>query len=465
MSNEFIFFRRIRIPCCVQNIFIKYKEDFRLNLKLALPLMASQLGQVAVNFADNVMVGKLGPAALAGVSFANAIFAISIVFGMGISFALPPLISEAQGAGDERRISSFFKHSLIVNLSFGMISMMLLLAFIPFMKYLDQDPDILPHAADYMFYSAIGMIPFMIFQTLRCYSDGLSETLPSMIIIIIGNVLNIILNYLLIFGHLGLPSMGTGGAALSSLLSRIFMVFGILVLFKYWKNLWSYLSEIKFNQYKLNYFKKILSLGIPSSFQMTFELTAFSAAAIIMGFIGKIEQASHQIAINLASMTFMVATGLAMATTIRVGNQLGKGDIQKVKDVGYSAMIQITFFMIITALLFTLTRNVLPTIYMDNIEVIEIAAYLLLAAAIFQIPDGIQVINLSALRGLQDVKVPTIITFLSYWLLGIPCSYITAIVLDWGPIGVWIGLIVGLTVSAIFLSYRFRRLTNDLHKN
>lgn len=448
----------------MQNFITKYKQDFRLNLKLALPLMASQLGQVAVNFADNIMVAKLGPAALAGVSFANAMYAICLVFGMGISFALPPLISEAQGAGDDRRISSYFKHSLIVNIAFGVISLLLLIAFIPFMKYLGQDPEILPHAADYMYYSAIGMLPFMIFQTLRCYSDGLSETLPSMIVIIIGNVLNVILNYLLIFGHWGLPEMGTAGAALSSFISRVFMVFGILVLFRYWKNLWSHLSEVRFNMYKSSYFKKILSLGIPSSFQMTFELTAFSAAAIIMGLIGKVEQASHQIAINLASITFMIATGLAMAATIRVGNQLGKGDIPKVKDAGYSAMIQITIFMIVAAIGFVLTRHLLPTIYMDNEEVISIAAYLLLAAAIFQIPDGIQVITLSTLRGLQDVKIPTLITFLSYWLLGIPCSYILAITLEWGPIGVWIGLIVGLTISAIFLSYRFKMLTDKLAK-
>jgi|TARA_B110000046_G_scaffold93510_1_gene101461 MATE family multidrug resistance protein len=448
----------------VQNFITKYKKDFRLNLKLALPLMASQLGQVIVNFVDNIMVAKLGPAALAGVSFANALYAICLVFGMGISFALPPLISEAQGAADDRRISSYFKHSLIVNLAFGVISMILLIAFIPFMKYLGQDPEIIPHAADYMYYSALGMIPFMIFQTLRCYSDGLSETLPSMIIIILGNLLNVILNYLLIFGHWGLPEMGTAGAALSSLISRVFMVFGILIIFRHWKNLWIYLSEVRFNMYKSSYFKKILSLGIPSSFQMTFELTAFSAAAIIMGFIGKIEQASHQIAINLASITFMIATGLAMASTIRVGNQLGKGDISKVKDAGYSAMIQITIFMIVAAIGFVLARHLLPTIYMDNAEVISIAAYLLLAAAIFQIPDGIQVITLSALRGLQDVKVPTFITFLSYWLLGIPCSYILAITLEWGPIGVWIGLILGLTISAIFLSYRFKMLTDKLAK-
>ena len=448
----------------MQNFITKYKKDFRLNLKLALPLMASQLGQVVVNFVDNIMVAKLGPAALAGVSFANALYAICLVFGMGISFALPPLISEAQGAVDDRRISSYFKHSLIVNLAFGVFSMILLIAFIPFMKYLGQDPEIIPHAADYMYYSALGMIPFMIFQTLRCYSDGLSETLPSMIIIILGNLLNVILNYLLIFGHWGLPEMGAAGAALSSLISRVFMVFGILIIFRHWKNLWIYLSEVRFNMYKSSYFKKILSLGIPSSFQMTFELTAFSAAAIIMGFIGKIEQASHQIAINLASITFMIATGLAMASTIRVGNQLGKGDISKVKDAGYSAMIQITIFMIVAAIGFVLARHLLPTIYMDNAEVISIAAYLLLAAAIFQIPDGIQVITLSALRGLQDVKVPTFITFLSYWLLGIPCSYILAITLEWGPIGVWIGLILGLTISAIFLSYRFKMLTDKLAK-
>ena len=448
----------------MQNFITKYKKDFRLNLKLALPLMASQLGQVVVNFVDNIMVAKLGPAALAGVSFANALYAICLVFGIGISFALPPLISEAQGAVDDRRISSYFKHSLIVNLAFGVFSMILLIAFIPFMKYLGQDPEIIPHAADYMYYSALGMIPFMIFQTLRCYSDGLSETLPSMIIIILGNLLNVILNYLLIFGHWGLPEMGAAGAALSSLISRVFMVFGILIIFRHWKNLWIYLSEVRFNMYKSSYFKKILSLGIPSSFQMTFELTAFSAAAIIMGFIGKIEQASHQIAINLASITFMIATGLAMASTIRVGNQLGKGNISKVKDAGYSAMIQITIFMIVAAIGFVLARHLLPTIYMDNAEVISIAAYLLLAAAIFQIPDGIQVVTLSALRGLQDVKVPTFITFLSYWLLGIPCSYILAITLEWGPIGVWIGLYFRFDYIRYISCYRFKMLTDKLAK-
>lgn len=424
--------------------------------------MAGQLGQVLVNFADNIMVGKLGAAALAGVSFANAIYAVLLVFGMGISFALPPLISEAEGANDDRHISSYFKHSLIINIGFGVISMILLILCLPLMQYLGQDASILPHARAYLFYSAIAMVPFMIFQTLRCYGDGMSETLPAMIVIIIGNGLNVILNYLLIYGHGGFPAMGVAGASLGSLISRIFMVFALLVMLFYWKNLWQYLADCRFRIYQKKLFKKVLTLGIPTSFQMTFEVTAFSAAAVIMGLIGKEEMAAHQIAINLAAMSFMICTGLAMASTIRVGNQLGKNNISKLKDAGYSALIQVTIFMTLMAFIFYILRYYLPTLYISDSHVIEISSGLLVLAAIFQIPDGIQVTSLATLRGLQDVKIPTRITFISYWLLGIPLSYMGAIHWGWGPAGVWIGLIFGLTISAIFLTIRFYKLTNSL---
>jgi len=355
--------------------------------------MLGQLGQMTVNLADNIMVGKLGATSLAAISFANAIYAIFFVLGMGISFALPPLISEADGKGDKVSISRFFKHSLLVNTIIGIVSLLAILATIPLMDHMGQDPDIIPLAKKYLLYAAWTMVPYMVFQALRCYSDGMSETKLPMIVIITGNILNILLNYALIFGNWGMPALGIEGASLGSLIARLFMVIMITILLFKWKNLWHYIAACDFKRYQMEIIRKIMKLGVPTSLQMFFEVSAFSGASLITGMISENAQAAHQISINLASITFMICTGLGMAATIRVGNQLG------------------------------------------------------------------QVTAQSALRGIQDVKAPTFITFLSYWVIGLPVSYITAIYMGWGPAGVWIGLIVGLTISALLLTLRFRKLS------
>ncbi len=429
--------------------------------------MAGQLGQTAVNFADNVMVGKLGASSLAAVSFANAIFGIFFVVGMGISFALPPLISEASGAGEDTKISQYFKHSFIVNLVFAVLSLAILLGGLSLLDHMGQHPEVVVLAKKYLVYTAWSMIPFMIFQALRCYSDGMSETLLPMIVIIAGNVLNVGLNYLLIFGKYGFPAMGVEGASLASLIARVFMVAMIVLLMMRWKNLWSYIQSCNFKKYQKSIYREILKLGVPTSLQMFFEVSAFSGAAIITGMLSKNALAAHQVAINLASFTFMICTGLAMAATIRVGNQYGKRDMDKVRGAGISAMLQVSMIMGVFAILFYVFKGILPYMYIDDMDVISVASSLLIMAAIFQIPDGIQVVAQSALRGLQDVKVPTIVTFVSYWLVGIPFSYISAIHFGWGPQGVWIGLILGLSISAIFLTIRFYRLSSsrDLNQN
>lgn len=440
----------------------KYKGDFRLNTKLALPIMAGQLGQVAVNLADNIMVGKLGATALASVSFANAIFALFFVFGMGISFALPPLVSEADGAREDVMISRYFKHSLLLNFLFAVLSFLIIISSMWTLDFLGQEPQVVLLAKEYLYYTAWSIIPYMVFQAIRCYSDGMSETLPPMIVIISGNILNIALNYVLIFGHFGLPALGVEGAALASLISRVFMVTSLLLLLYKWKNLWSYIAACDFFRYQWEIFRKLLRLGVPTSLQMFFEVSAFSGAAIIAGMISKNALAAHQIAINLASITFMICTGLAMAATIRVGNQIGQKNIPKIKAAGESALIQVVVIMGIFAILFIVLKNLLPLIYISDIEVVKIASSLLVLAAIFQIPDGVQVVAQSALRGLQDVKSPTIITFISYWLVGLPYSYISAIIFNWGPKGVWIGLILGLSISAVLLTIRFKRLSSTI---
>lgn len=440
----------------------KYKDNFRQNLQLALPIMGGQLGQVLVNLADNLMVGQLGATALASVSLANAVFIVFMVFGMGISFALPPLVSEADGADEPQKISQYFKHSLIVNLAFALISLVVILIGLPLLENMGQDVEIIPFAKEYLTITAWSLIPLMVLQTIRCYCDGLSNTLYPMIALIAGNVVNIFLNYGLIFGKMGFPDMGVSGAAVASMIARISMVFILLILMHRRARLWVHLENIRFLDYQKYLFRKVLSLGIPSSLQMFFEVTAFSGAAIIMGMLGKNAQAAHQISINLASTTFMICTGIGMAATIRVGNQYGRRSRKGVRDAGFSAILQVIMIMTTTAFIFVIGKNFLPTLYIDDLEVINIASILLIMAAIFQIPDGIQVTALGMLRGIQDVKIPTIITFFAYWLVGIPISYLSAVIFNFGPIGVWTGLIAGLTLSAGLLTWRYHRITTDL---
>jgi len=440
------------------NIFHHYKSDFKENLKLALPIMAGQLGQITVNLVDNIMVGKLGTTSLAAISLSISIFVIFMVIGFGISFGLPPLVSKAHGANKSAAISQYVKHSFVINLVFAFVTILCISLSVPLLSYLGQDSAVVEEAKPYLVITAWTMLPLMIFQTFRTYSDGMSETLPSMIAIIVGNVANIILNYSLIFGKFGMPAMGLKGAAVGSLFARSIMIVVIIGLLYYWKDLWKPLAEINFKRYSTNLFKHILRLGIPTSLQLFFEVSLFSGAAILMGILSKEAQAAHQIAINLASITFLVCSGFGMASTIRVGYNLGKEKANAVIKVGYSAFIQVTVFMAICAIVFIVFRDLLPTIYINDSSVVSLASFLLIMAAIFQIPDGLQVTALGALRGLQDVKVPTLITFISYFIIGIPICIISAFYFDMGPFGIWIGLVISLIVSAVLLMLRFRKL-------
>lgn len=441
------------------NILKKYKQDFRLNLKLALPIMAGQLGQITVYLADNIMVGKLGALSLAAVSFAVALIAVPIVIGMGISFALPPLVSEADGANEKKKISQYFKHSFIINIGIGILSCGLMMLSLPYLGLLGQEPEVVEIARGYIYYSAWAMIPLMIFLTLRSYADGMSETMPPMIAMIIGNIINIALNYVFIYGKFGMPALGVDGAGLSSLIARISMIFILVAILLRWKDLWKHIQECDFTKYKMPIFKKIFNLGVPTSLQMFFEISAFSGAALIMGMVSSNAQAAHQIAINLSSITFMICSGLAMASTIRVGNQLGKKNYPELRNAGISVFLQVALIMGIFSIIFVIFRHMMPLIYIDDEVVIGIASTLLIYAAIFQIPDGIQVAALASLRGIQDVKTPTLITFFSYYIFGIPISYFAALHWGMGATGVWLGLLIGLFISATLLTIRFDRLS------
>lgn len=446
------------------SILDTYRSDSKANLKLAWPIILGQLGQVSVNIIDNLMVGQLGATALASVALAISIFVIFLVVGIGVSMGLQPLVAEAEARQDHQRVSYSFKHSFIINVLFAIVAVFIVELSIPLMYHLGQEPAVVQGAIPYLRICVWSLVPMMMFQALRGLSEGLSTTAPPMIAMLVGNVVNVILNYMLIYGNWGAPELGVTGAAYGTLAARGVMLIVLLFLCRLWirkavMNIWDYLTTIDPRTYSIDYFKKVLGLGIPTSMQMLFEVGAFAAAAVMMGVIGEEAQAAHQITINAVSATFMVCTGLSVAATVRVGNALGRGDRIGMRKAGMVAIAQSILFMCCTAVLITMFRHLIPELYIDNEEVISIAAGLFLIAAVFQISDGIQIAAIGALRGMQDIWWPTIVTFIAYICIGLPFSWFSAFHWGMGYEGIWIGLLIGLSLSAVLNAWRFHQKT------
>ncbi|WP_418509466.1 MATE family efflux transporter [Corallibacter sp.] len=450
-----------------------YTKEFKYNWKLAAPVMLGMLGHTFVAFIDNVMVGQLGTAELAAVSLGNSFMFIAMSLGIGFSTAITPLIAEADAAHDFKGGKSAFKHGLFLCMVLG-ISLFLLVFFAKPLMYLMKQPvEVVELAIPYLDLVAFSLIPLIIFQALKQFSDGLSMTRYPMYATIIANVVNVAFNYVLIFGKLGFPEMGIVGAAYGTLFSRIIMVLFIWWILKRNSKSKDYVTDVKIFVLDKSMLKKLINLGMPSAMQMFFEVAIFTAAIWLSGLLGKNPQAANQIALNLSSMTFMVATGLSVAAMIRVGNQKGLKNYLELRRIAFSIFLLGTILAVIFGLFFFLFHGQLPKLYVDyndlknladNTEVVGIASTLLIAAAFFQISDSIQVVMLGALRGLQDVKIPTLITFISYWVIGFPISFYLGKEHVYGSFGIWLGLLAGLTTAAILLYIRFNFLTNKLIK-
>ncbi len=429
------------------------------------------LGHTFVAFADNIMVGQLGTAELAAVSLGNSFVFIAMSLGIGFSTAITPLVAEADGAGSIANGKSALKHGLVLCTILGISLFGIILLCKPLMFHMEQPAEVVELAIPYLDLVAFSLVPLIIFQAFKQFSEGLSQTKYPMYATVLSNVLNIVINYLLIFGSFGFPKLGIVGAAIGTLVSRFVMVAHIWYLLKGKEKFQPYITKFNFRRIEKKVMQKIISLGFPSALQMFFEVAIFTAAMWLSGVLGKNAQAANQIALNLSSMTFMVGMGLSVAAMIRVGNQKGLQNFKDLRRIAESIFFLTLLLEIVFAAIFLLGRHWLPTIYldvddivnqMDNTEVIVIAAKLLLVAAFFQISDGIQVVVLGALRGLQDVKIPTFITFIAYWLIGFPVSYYFGLFTDFKSTGIWLGLLLGLTASAVMLYIRFNYLTKKL---
>jgi MATE family multidrug resistance protein len=444
----------------------KYKPYYKDNLHLALPIVVSQLGHTLVHLADSVIVGHFaGTIQLAAVSLVNSVFMLILVLGMGLSYGLTPLIAKENGRQNYQECGKLLSNSLIINF----ITSIILYTLVHFgslliIDHIGQSPEVVAYAKPYLAYLGISIIPLMIFQTFKQFTEGLGFTKQAMYISIWGNVINVIFGIIFVKGMFGIAPMGVKGVGLSTLIDRVLMA---IVMSTY------VLRSVHFKKYiqsfKITFIDKIrsaqiLKIGAPVALQYSFEISAFSGAAILIGTIGAVEQAAHQVAINLAAVTYMMASGIASAATIKTGNNLGKSNLLDLRRSAIASYHVIIVFMSVTAIFFMFANNLLPYIYTEDQAVIAIAAQLLIIAGFFQLFDGTQVVGLGILRGVGDVNVPTIITFIAYWIIGIPLAYLLGIVLNLGVNGIWYGLTFGLLTASILLFFRFQHKTKLLEE-
>ncbi|PID70864.1 MAG: MATE family efflux transporter [Flavobacteriales bacterium] len=448
-----------------------YTSEFRYNLKLAYPVMLGMIGHTLVAFIDNIMVGQLGTAELAAVSLGNSFVFVAMSLGIGFSTAITPLIAEADASKNLKRGKSVFKHGVVLCGLMGLLLFGTLYLGKPLMYKMGQPEEVVALAIPYLDLVAFSLVPMILFQAFKQFADGMSQTKYPMYATVLANVINVVVNYVLIFGKLGFPQMGIIGAAIGTLLSRVAMLIFIWWLLQSKEKFKPYFHQLKWLSIKKRMFSKIINLGLPSALQMFFEVMLFTAAIWLSGILGKNPQAANQIALNLASMTFMVAVGLSVTAMIRVGNQKGLRDFKELRRIALSIFLLSVILSTLFALIFMIFNTELPKIYLDqndilnkadNIEVIALAAKLIMVAAVFQIFDGLQVVALGALRGLQDVKIPTFFTLIAYWVVGFPVCYFLGDESRYGSMGIWIGLLCGLAASATLLFVRFHYITNKL---
>ena len=445
-----------------------YTKEFNRNLQLAWPIILGLLGHTVVGLVDNIMVGKLGTGPLAAVSLGNSFLFMAMSVILGFSTGITPLVAASDSTNNTKEGKSVLKNGILLVTGLGIILTVIIFLIKPLLYHMKQTEEVVELAIPYLNIVALSLIPLAIFQAFKQFADGLSQTKYSMWAIIIANVLNVILNYVLIYGIWIFPEMGIVGAAWGTLISRVVMAIAMyLYIFKkdkflvYFENLWK-------EKFLKTTIKKLNGIGFPSALQMFFEFGIFTAGIWLSGTLGKNPQAANQIALNLSSMTFMFAMGLAVVATIRVGNQFGLKSFKELRRIAFSIFLLILIMDVIFAIFFMIYNEFLPTLYLDvndvankqdNTEVITITAKLMIIAAFFQLFDGMQAVVLGALKGMQDVKIPTAITFVAYWIISFPICYLAGISFGYGSEGIWLGFLVGLGASAVMLLWRFQVVT------
>jgi len=439
--------------------FATYKEHYNALLRLGIPIVIGQLGMIILGFADTMMVGQHSTIELAAASFVNNVFTLAIIFSTGFSYGLTPIVGSLFGKGDSTGAGQALKNSLAAN-----ILVALLITFIMFVIYLNvhnfgQPKELLPLIRPYFLILLASLIFVLIFNSFKQFADGITDTKASMWILLIGNTLHIILNYLLIYGKLGLPEMGLMGAGLSTLISRILMALAFAGIFLYSKRYAIYLKGFKLKGFSHSIFKRLNELGWPIALQMGMETASFTFSTVMVGWLGSIALASHQVMLTISSLCFMVYYGMGAAIAVRVSNFRGQNDIVNVRRSAYAGFHIIVMMAVISAGSIFLLRNYLGGMFTDSPEVSQTVVALIFPFLLYQFGDGTQITFANALRGIADVKPMMYIAFISYFLISIPAGYFFGFILNWGIVGIWMSFPFGLSSAGIMFYLRFRKRT------
>lgn len=426
------------------------------------PLMAAQLAQMGMGFFDTVMMGRVGPTELAAVAIGTGLWHTLFLFALGVLMALSPSVAQMHGAGRVAEIAPVVRQALWLSLVLGLFCFLSLRHLEGLLWLIGVESVIVPIVDDYLRALSWGMFPIFACMAMRLFSEGIGRTRPVLLISLLGLAVNVIANYVLIFGHWGFPVLGASGCGMATAISMAVMLAGMSVLL--WRDR-AYRAYGLFRRWDWpcwRILRPLLGLGLPIGVGLFLETAIFATVALLLGTLGAVAAAAHQVTLNVAAMTFMIPLGLSMATTIRVGHAMGRGDPGAARFSGWTGIGLGGLFMAVMAVLIFIGHQMIARFYTDDVEVAVVAAGLLQLAALFQISDGLQVGALGALRGLKDTRVPMLIVVIAYWLIAFPLAWQLGIRQGLGPAGPWIGLIAGLTVAAVLLNARFWRLSARL---
>ncbi|AZQ62794.1 MATE family efflux transporter [Flammeovirga pectinis] len=443
----------------MKSILQKYSYHYKDTLKLALPVVISQAGQNLTNIIDNVMVGHYNTVSLAAAGFANSLFAIFLVFGIGFAVGVTPLVGKAYGRKDYVEMRSLFKHSMFLNGVFVFILLIILFGLSRLMGYMGQTEEVVEASRTYFMINAFSLVPMMVFFTAKQFAEGVKSTKVAMYFTLLSNIINFVINYVLIYGKYGAPELGLEGAGIGTFVARLVGGIGMMVYVVNNKRFHKYISGFMAVNIHKDKLVEQMKISLPIGFQALMEVGAFAVGAMIVGTVGTQPMAAHQIVMSMISLTFMMVSGVASAVSVRVSNYFGQNNWKEARIAGFTGLQFALAAMSISAVSFAVFNNFLPSLFTDDQEVIQYAASMLVFAALFQLSDGAQVIMTGALRGITDVKVPTFICFISYWVVSLPLGYYLTTYTDLSFLGVWIGLSIGLTLSAILLFIRFTSRT------